>query len=269
MFGFLKKKVKTDGTRKFDMLVKLLNNEDVLSVFMSGTNQCPLHLVDDVKQAVVLTRYLATLTGLSADQVISSTINSKDHKSIVSIIINKENDENSDQSNSDEWINNLIIWANESRIDQYKVGDSRCPGTGFPRDKNKIKSLDFLHLSNSNINSLPPDLGKMEYLTQIYLDDNNIDSYPKELCYYKNLYRLDIDGNNLTELPREILNLSSLQSLSLRGNNITHLPIEMTKLTNLNKIDLREQPIPLGSVDSPLSDEGFEVLNYFNDIVKI
>jgi Leucine-rich repeat (LRR) protein len=70
-------------------------------------------------------------------------------------------------------------------------------------------------------------------------------------------------------LPKEILNLHALQSLSLKGNHITHLPIEMTKLTNLRKIDLRDQSIPLDSIDSPLSNEGRKVLNYFAQIVRL
>jgi hypothetical protein len=269
MFGFFKKKVETDGTRKFEELKIILSNKDVLAVFMSGTNQCPLHLTDKISQAVSLTRHLSTLTELSPEQIMAAALDNRNHKEIVSIIIAKEKNGGSDISNNHEWIKDLIDWADKNEINQYKVGDTTCPGTGFPREKSKIINLDLLHLSNSNINYLSPELGKMKFLTQIYLDNNNIKEYPKEMCYFSNLFRLDIDENELTALPKEISNLHELQSLSLRGNHITHLPIEMTKLTNLRKFDLRDQSIPLDSIDSPLSNEGHEVLNYFYDIVKL
>jgi Leucine-rich repeat (LRR) protein len=204
MFGSFKKKVETDGTRKFEELKKILSNEDVLAVVMSGTNQCPFHLTDKVRQAVSLTRYLSTLTELSPEQIMAAALDNRYHKEIVSIIIAKEKNGGSDISDNHEWTKDLIDWADKSKINQYKVGDSSCPGTGFPREKSKIINLDFLHLSNSNINYLSPKLGKMKFLTQIYLDNNNIKEYPKEMCYFSNLFRLDIDENELTTLPKEI-----------------------------------------------------------------
>lgn len=168
------------------------------------------------------------------------------------------------------WIDTLIRWANESNLNQLNIlGEPNCPYTGFPRDPQKIQNLEFLHLTNSKISYLPPELGKLKRLTHIFLDGNNITTIPKELCYLPNLVRLDIDDNNIKYLPPEIKNLTALQVLSLRNNNLQDLPIEMLQLRNLRKLDLRDQPINLSYKESPLSDNGVEVLDHFYSIVRI
>lgn len=261
------------GLQKLSKLQQLLKRKEIAEALISsahGTTQTSFSIANDANKAVALVNSLSNLTKISGIELIEAIISNKHQKQIIKIIEEQELQEEQDFTDNDNgWIDILIKWANDSNLEQLNiVGEPSCPYTGFPRDRKKVIHLEFLHLTNSKISYLPPELGMLKKLNHIYLDGNNIETIPKELCFLPNLIRLDIDGNNITTLPREIGNLTSLQILSLENNSINDLPIEMTKLSNLRKLVLRGQAIHLGSRYSPLSKEGFEVRNYFYDIIQ-
>ena len=282
MFDFLKRKKninKNDssiGVQKYYQLKQILENEGVLTPILTQT-PAPLSIALDVIEANNLINYISTLTGLSEVDVIScgASAASEQHKerydeTIISMIKEKEALKHKEYkeiiSEDDGWLDTLIEWANKNDLAEFQ-NYSTVPAysqIGFPREKNQLLFLESLYIPKSGISYLPPELGKLQNLRGICLDGNNIDKYPEEMCHYKSLARLDMDENNLETLPPEIGNLTSLQILSLKSNKINDLPAEMTKLRNLKKLDLRGQPIQLSSKNSPLSSDGFKVLNHFH-----
>lgn len=275
---FGKKDEESAGVEKYTQLKQLLQNEDILMAVMVEDSTAPISIALEVGAANNLINYLSALTGLSEMDVISCGASTaeeqyKNHydETIISMIIKKEGVDIKGLSNGDDkWVNVLIEWANDNDLEAFKNYSTvpAYPQTGFPREKNQLSSLESLYLPKSGISYLPPELGKLTKLQGICLDGNSIDEYPEEMCHYKYLMRLDIDGNNLETLPHEIGNLTSLQILSLESNKINDLPIEMTKLSNLRKLVLGKQPIHLGSRYSPLSKDGFKVINCFFDIIE-
>lgn len=262
------------GLKKLSKLQQLLKRKEIAEALISsahGMNQISFIIASDVNEAVALVNSLSNIIGTSGIELVEAIISNKHQEQIRQIIEEQEALEEKDFTDNDSsWIDTLIKWANDSNLEQLKiVGDPSCPYTGFPRDRKKVKNLEFLHLTNSNISYLPPELGMLKKLNYIFLDENNIDSIPKELCFLPNLIRIDIDGNNITTLPREISNLTTLQILSLRNNKLKDLPIEMLQLRNLRKLDLRDQPVDLRLKESPLSKDGFKVLNSLYSIIKI
>ncbi len=263
------------GIKKYTQLKQLMQNKEISKALMfsaSGINLASPIIANEVNTAVGLVNYLSTLTGASGVELISAIIENKNDKKITSVILDKESlEENESVGSDDSWMDVLLQWANENNLVELQDLDTFAfKQTGFPKNKNQFSSMEYLHLTNSNISYLPPELGKLKNLRAICLDGNSIDNYPKEMCTYKNLIRLDLDDNNISNFPREIGNLTSLQKISFKNNSIIDFPIEMTKLVNLRSIDIRGQAISLTSKDSPLSEEGWKVYLHFSeqDIVK-
>jgi len=274
LFSSEKNYYDSEGLQKLSKLQQLLKRRELVEALIEsayGTTQTSILIANDVNEAVSLVNSLSNLTRISGIELIESIISNKHTEQLKKIIKEQEAlEEQNFTENDDSWIDILIKWANDSNLQQLKiVGEPSCPYTGFPRDRREIQALEFLHLINSNILYLPPELGMLKKLKYIYLDGNNIDVIPKELCFLPHLIRLDIDGNNITTLPREISNLTTLQILSLRNNKLEDLPIEMLQLHNLRKLDLRDQLIGLDLKDSPLSSDGFKVLNSLYGIIRI
>jgi len=274
MLDFKENPTESAGIKKFNKLKKLLENRNIAEALISsaygGSNQVSIGIAGDANEAVSLVNSLSALTGISGTELIEA-ITAKKHENQIRLMIEGQEafEEQGFYNDDNNWIDTLIKWADESNLDPLKTNDHpSCPCTGFPRDPKQIRNLESLHITNSNISYLPPELGMMKKLNKIILDRNNIDSLPKELCYLPYLIRLDIDDNNIATLPREISNLVSLQILSLQNNKIVDLPIEMLKLSNLRRLDLCGQPIHLRSKYSPLSKEGFAVINHFYDIIQ-
>jgi len=262
------------GIKKYNQLKQLMLNEEIseaLILSASGINQTSFLIANDVNTAVSLINYLSTLTGISGVELINAVSEKQNDKQITSIIMDKESlAEYEEVGSDDSWMDVLVKWANENNLAELQDLDSPAyyKQTGFPRNKNQLRSMEYLHLPNSNISQLPPELGNLKKLYCICLDGNSIENYPKEMCGYKNLTRLDLDDNKISNFPREIGNLTSLQILSLKNNSINDFPIEMKKLVNLRKLVLKGQAIHLSSRYSPLSKEGFEVTIHFDDIIK-
>ncbi|MEI6066969.1 MAG: leucine-rich repeat domain-containing protein [Methylococcaceae bacterium] len=264
------------GIKKYNQLKNLMLNEEIseaLILSATGINQTSILIANDVNAAVSLVNYLSTLTGISGVELINAVSEKQHDKQITSIIIDKESLEEYEAVGSDDsWMDVLVQWANENNLAELQDFDSPAyKQTGFPRKKNQLRSMEYLHLPNSNISHLPPELGNLKKLYGICLDGNSIENYPKEMCEYKNLIRLDLDDNNISNFPREIGNLTSLQILSLENNCINDFPIEMKKLVNLRELVLKGQAIHLCSKYSPLSKEGFNVYQFFTydmDVTK-
>ena len=85
-----------------------------------------------------------------------------------------------------------------------------------------IRSLEWLHIEENNIQGEIPAVGFANLSNLVYLDmsDNNFSgSVPPQLFHLPLLQHLYLDDNSLSgKVPEEIGNLSRLRELSLSGN---------------------------------------------------
>jgi len=158
------------------------------------------------------------------------------------------------------WFDDICQWA-----DKYDLDEDI-----FPRNREKLKDLFKLDISNKGIAELPKDIGKLSNLRILFLDNNNIKELPDEIYQLKSLIFLsfleneisfispdinDLEGllmfgachNNITQLPMSFYSLTKLKTLCLHGNKITMLPNELGNLSSLTSLtisnnDMKELP---------------------------
>jgi hypothetical protein len=126
------------------------------------------------------------------------------------------------------WITPLIAQDTPSEYDLILRGI----------EQNRLNGYTDLHLSDTNLTSLPPEIGQLTHLELLSVTGNSFTSLPPEIGQLTNLKVLNLKGNKLTSLPPEIGQLSHLELLSVQGNNITSLPPEIGQLSNLLRLDL-------------------------------
>lgn len=128
--------------------------------------------------------------------------------------------------------------------------------------------LEFLNLSNNNLNFLPDGIGKLKSLRDLklsnnqmqlselfinisnlprlrslWLDSNQIQSIPFEINLLDKLVFLYIDDNLLSEFPKEINRLEKLVVLHASGNNFKKLPVELTEMPRIKFAIMANNPI--------------------------
>lgn len=97
----------------------------------------------------------------------------------------------------------------------------------------RLKNLEILILTKTNITALPPEIGRLSMLHQLDLEENNLTTLPVEIGQLNELRKLDLTENNLTSIPPEIGQLQKLEYLTLNVNNLTMLPPEVGQLVHL------------------------------------
>lgn len=106
----------------------------------------------------------------------------------------------------------------------------------MPVTLNKLKHLQYLDVSENNIEKIPGKALHLPSLLTLYLSGNGIRKLPKSIGRLKRLEDLASGGNPLKELPDEIGNLSCLQTLDLSGADLRELPATMGKLLSLRSL---------------------------------
>lgn len=123
----------------------------------------------------------------------------------------------------------LIEWANERKISPSK----------FPRDKDALKALKELNLSNCSLKTLPQELVCLQGLESLHLGSNKFQGVvPRVICELKNLKTLILGECGLNDLPDEFAKLQGLESLTLVNNGLYEFPKALCQLTSLKKLDL-------------------------------
>lgn len=136
----------------------------------------------------------------------------------------------------------LIEWANEREISPSK----------FPRDKDALKALKELNLSNCDLKTLPQELVCLQRLEELVLGYNNFKEFPNALCGLINLKSLNLANCGLKTLPDTLEVLQKLEKLYLPLNQLVcdkwldsrDLPQVIFKLRNLQELDLCDCNIP-------------------------
>lgn len=152
-----------------------------------------------------------------------------------------------------------IISAQDSELTPYEIALERIQqaeasgATGLylsflalpelPSEIGNLSSLEFLDLSNNQLNSLPPEIGNLSSLEFLDLRHNQLSSLPPEIDNLENLQLLDLGDNQLTQLPSEIGNLQNLQWFDLGFNQLTRLPSEIVRLQNLQLLGLHSNQL--------------------------
>ena len=123
----------------------------------------------------------------------------------------------------------LIEWANEREISPSK----------FPRDKDALKALKELNLSNCDLKTLPQEPVCLQGLEELNVSKNKFQGVvPRVICELKNLKMLSLNNSGLNDLPDEFANLQGLESLTLENNGLYEFPKALCQLTSLKKLDL-------------------------------
>ncbi|XP_074602811.1 leucine-rich repeat-containing protein 47-like [Brevipalpus obovatus] len=102
----------------------------------------------------------------------------------------------------------------------------------------KLKSLNFLEVSQTPISVFPEHVGNLDNLTNLVLRDNKLASLPSGIGKLTKLKFIDVSNNNLESLHDTIGNLHELQSLLLSVNKLKNLPDSMKNLSNLTIIKI-------------------------------
>lgn len=106
----------------------------------------------------------------------------------------------------------------------------------------KLKLLQFLFLSDNQIEALPAEINQLQFLRKLHLNNNCLSSLPEGIVELRNLEDLQLRDNRILELPVRIGELTRLKILDLKGNLIRNLPLSMGIL-KLDVCHLKENPL--------------------------
>jgi len=113
----------------------------------------------------------------------------------------------------------------------------------LPESIGSFNYLQYLSVSNNNLNQIPKSIGSLTSLKVLCLSNNNIKNIPESIGSLKSLVSLKLDNNNLQEIPKSIKNLTNLKYLDLKNNNIQEIPDIIDSLKFLEQLDLRHNRI--------------------------
>lgn len=139
--------------------------------------------------------------------------------------------------------------------------------TEFPTEILQLAdSLEFLNLSDNQLNTLPEAFGSLKQLRIVFFNNNNFTEFPEVLAAcpqltmasFKNnkisaiknnalaptLRWLTLTNNAIETLPPAIGKLPKLQKLMLAGNRLRSLPVELQRCQNLELIRLASNQLP-------------------------
>jgi Leucine-rich repeat (LRR) protein len=133
----------------------------------------------------------------------------------------------------------------------------------------KLKNLEKLDLSSSNLTSIPKKLHKNIHLKNLLLNENSIDLSTTKFKANYRVEKIEMKENKLTEIPDVIAKFPNLKSLVFNGNEITYVSPAIAQLTKLEQLSFYKnklKAIPEGVYS--LSNLK-EIDLYYNEIERI
>ncbi len=107
----------------------------------------------------------------------------------------------------------------------------------------KLKNLEILSISNSDLTFLSLKVGKLKNLMCLELCNNQIITIPDSIGKLRNLTELNLAGNQIVNIPDLIGDLINLKRVNLGHNQIVIIPNSIGKLKKLETLDLRHNQI--------------------------
>ena len=126
------------------------------------------------------------------------------------------------------------------QLDALKCLVFRRRTSSIPQWIGDFVLLEELHLSGTDISSLPPSIGSLKALKQLDLrGTKNLMSLPEEIGGLTNLTELHLTHSSIRTLPSTIGGLQMLEKLYLDyTKNLMSLPEEIVCLENLDVLNL-------------------------------
>ncbi len=104
-----------------------------------------------------------------------------------------------------------------------------CILDSLPYEVFNVENLQFLNLTNTQIQALPSNLKKMQKLEVLILDANKLNDLPYQIYCIKKLRFLSVKNNFLKKIPASVSQLINLTVLDVTGNNFSKEYIEELK----------------------------------------
>ncbi|XP_039169953.1 disease resistance protein RUN1-like [Eucalyptus grandis] len=115
-----------------------------------------------------------------------------------------------------------------------------CRGlSNLPDDIGKLRSLQFLDLSNTLIRELPPSVKNLKDMKVLRMRDTSIREFPEDILNLEKLEEIDFTScrSLAGKIPDDIGRLSSLAILKLSDTRISgQLPPSISRLSRLREI---------------------------------
>lgn len=152
----------------------------------------------------------------------------------------------------------------------YNLNLSDVPLDSFPIDLSKFKNLQYLCVSNDQIEFIPREIEHLQNLRGLELKGANLKTLPSEFSELKNLEEiylnvnkktdftqnvnvlstlpkltsLHLENGDLVALPNNFSMLTHLENLYLNDNKLTDVPPQINGLTNLKYLDMQHNKVP-------------------------
>ncbi|XP_049952971.1 leucine-rich repeat protein 1 [Schistocerca serialis cubense] len=118
----------------------------------------------------------------------------------------------------------------------------------LPRSVARLKKLNLLEVSDTNLSAVPPFIKTLPNLMELVLPNNNLRTNDLNVIIESaslktNLRLLDLRHNKIAVLPNEIHRLQALVTLRLDHNELNTIPHTISNLKNLRCLSLSDNII--------------------------
>lgn len=145
----------------------------------------------------------------------------------------------------------------------YRLNLSKMPLDSFPIDLSKFKNLQYLCVSNDQIEFIPREIEHLQNLKGLELVGDNLKTLPPEFSDLKNLEEIYLNVNKKTDFTQNVNVLSTMPKLTilhLEKGELVGLPSNFNTLTHLEKLYLNDNKL----TDVPEQINGLKNLKYLD-----
>ncbi len=144
---------------------------------------------------------------------------------------------------------------NDNLFSEMADGNGSCPNLKYLELQNNqisgsipwylgnFTALEYLNLSDNQIEALPAEMGNLNQLERLDINNNLLTTLPGGLAIILNLKHLSAHHNTLNNIPGNLGQSRSLETLDLSYNQITTIPEEIGNCPNLYQIYLNNNKI--------------------------
>ncbi|MEO5997952.1 MAG: AAA family ATPase [Chitinophagaceae bacterium] len=108
----------------------------------------------------------------------------------------------------------------------------------LPHEIGALENLEMLNLEYNKLKNLPEVIKNLKTLQTLWLGYNQFQGWPDEIGQLKSLHSLDVSGASIKVWPATLEQLKELQLLMLDSIQLTVLPASIGKLIHLKSLGL-------------------------------